>query len=149
MKTLIIYQSIHHGNTKKVAEVIASVLKADIKKPEQVDLKSLKDYDLIGFGSGIYAWRHHQSLFDLITRLPQFNNKPAFIFSTSGKGGISLHQKLKVSLIGKGFKILSEFACKGWDTFGPFAWFGGLNKGQPNEKDLEKAENFAKDLLKK
>ena len=64
MKTIIIYQSIHHGNTKKVAEAISKVLKAKLVKLHEVDVKSLKKYALFGFGSGIYAGKHHKFLLD-------------------------------------------------------------------------------------
>ena len=37
MKTLIIYKSIHLGNTKKIAETIAKVLDADLLQPGQLD----------------------------------------------------------------------------------------------------------------
>ena len=42
----------------------------------------------------------------------------------------------------KGCPVLGEFGCKGYDTFGPFRLVGGLAKGRPNERDLEKARAF-------
>jgi len=51
MKTLIICKSIHHGNTQKVAEVIADVLEAKLVKPEELDINTVAEYDLVGFGS--------------------------------------------------------------------------------------------------
>jgi flavodoxin len=51
MKALIICESVHHGNTKKVAEAFAGVLNATVKKPGEVDPAALAQYDLIGFGS--------------------------------------------------------------------------------------------------
>ena len=57
MKTLIIYKSIHLGSTKKIAESMAEILKADLKEPNEIDLSKIGKYDQIGFGSGIYsAW---------------------------------------------------------------------------------------------
>ena len=53
MKTLIICESVHHGNTKKIADAMAAVLNAEIKKPAEIDVGKLGEYDLIGFGSGI------------------------------------------------------------------------------------------------
>jgi flavodoxin len=63
---LIICQSIHHGNTLKVAKVLAEQLKAEIKKPSEVKSTDIKKYDLIGFGSGMYDRKHHISLFELV-----------------------------------------------------------------------------------
>ena len=81
MKTLIICHSSHHENTLQIAKVMADVLHADILTPEAVDPRTvLEHYDIIGFGSGIYAGRHHKSLFDLVNALPQ-QPKNVFIFN--------------------------------------------------------------------
>jgi flavodoxin len=152
MKTLIIYKSIHHQNTEKIAQIIAKILNADLSKPEKTKEKDLKDYDLIGFGSGIYAWKHHQSILNLVNNLNNKKknnkkNKKAFIFSTSGSGNTKInHQVLRKKLKEKGFKIKAEFNCKGWDTFGPLKLIGGINKQRPNKKDLDKARQFAEKL---
>jgi hypothetical protein len=66
---------------------------------------------LIGFGSGIYDSKHHQSLFALVDRLPQVTNKNAFVFSTCGVPAIGMtaeyvtknHAQLKEKLQAKGF----------------------------------------------
>jgi hypothetical protein len=50
--------------------------------------------------------------------------------------------------LAKGFDIIGAFSCPGWDTWGPLRIFGGICAGRPNKEDLEKARNFAKDLLK-
>lgn len=145
MKTLIIYESVHHRNTQKIAKAIAKVLNATLLKPNEVDINNLKEYDLIGFGSGIYAWRHHRSLLKLANKLPTLNKK-AFIFSTAGSLSPSNHNSLRKKLTKKYFKIIKEFSCKGFDTVGPLKLFGGINKGRPNEQDLENARAFAKTL---
>ena len=53
MKTAIIYVSIHHGNTKKVVDAIASEYEVDLIDAAQVEMANLAEYDLIGFASGI------------------------------------------------------------------------------------------------
>jgi flavodoxin len=153
MKTLIIYVSIHHGNTEKIAKAIASVLEADMSKPAEVDASYVCNYDLIGFGSGIYFGKHHPSLFSLVHRLPSQNGKGAFIFSTSGLRRIRLihdfNKPLRHSLLAKGFRILGEFNCRGWDTYPIWVKpFGGINKGKPGEKEVKEAELFALSLKK-
>ena len=65
MKCLIIVYSYHHGNTDKIARIMAEILNAPIKKPNEVDIKELKEYELIGFGSGIYSEKHHEEIFKL------------------------------------------------------------------------------------
>lgn len=46
MSALIIYHSIHHGNTEKIARAIAEVLKARLVKSDEADINTLSDYDL-------------------------------------------------------------------------------------------------------
>lgn len=150
MKTLIVYMSIHHSNTEKIAKAIAGILDAKLVKLNEVNINKLAEYDLIGFGSGIYFFKHHKSLLSLIDKLSLQKNKKAFIFSTRGIGPVwYYHRPLKRKLLKKDFEIIGEFSCRGFDTVGPFKIIGGISKGRPNEKDLENARKFAKDLLKK
>jgi flavodoxin len=149
MKTLIICASIHHQNTQKIAEAMAEVLNAFVIKPEEVKIEELNQYDLIGFGSGIYLWKQHRALLKLADSLPEMN-KNCFLFSTSGDKNQDIakwHKPLKDRLVKKGFKVLGDFNCLGWDTIGPLKLFGGMNKGRPDEKDLENAKEFAKKML--
>jgi flavodoxin len=87
MKSLLVVFSYHHKNTEKVAKVFAKVLDAQIKTPQQVDPEELQEYSLIGFGSGIYGAKHHETVIDLADKLPQVTNKKAIIFSTSALTG--------------------------------------------------------------
>lgn len=148
MKSIIVCISIHHGNTFKIAQKMAEVLRAEIKKPSEIKPKDLLSFDLIGFGSGIYAFRHHREILNLAKNLPDMQGKPVFIFSTSGaKNGIKYHSALRKILEKKNCKILDEFNCLGWDSFGPLKLIGGINKDRPNEKDLQEAKNFAQKLI--
>ena len=149
MKTLIICISMHHGNTKNIARTMAGAITADLLTPQQVDTDTLSKYDLIGFGSGIYFWKHHRALLNLVENLPVLNKK-AFIFSTRGIGPVWVyHQPLKKRLKEKGFDIIREFSCRGFDTAGPLKLIGGINKGKPDEKSLREVENFTKSLKNK
>ncbi|RLF79115.1 flavodoxin [Thermococci archaeon] len=147
MNALIIYVSIHHGNTEKVAKVMAKTLEAELTKPWGITPKELLNYDLIGFSSGIYWWRHHWALLKLVNNLPRMEGKKTFIFSTAGINIPFInHRKLRSALRKKGFEIVGEFSCRGWDTNGWLEKIGGINKGHPNEKDLENARRFAEKL---
>lgn len=42
--------------------------------------------------------------------------------------------------------MLGEFSCKGYDTFGPFKLVGGIAKGHPDERDLENARKFYREI---
>ncbi|MCK5476967.1 MAG: flavodoxin family protein [Candidatus Aenigmarchaeota archaeon] len=147
MKTLIIYCSVHHSNTKKIAKTMADILDADLLKPQEIKIDKLADYNLIGFGSGIYFGKHHDDLFDFVSKLPMQNNKKAFIFSTRGIMPVNIcHKLLKKQLSEKEFDVINEFSSKGFDTVGPFKLIGGINKNRPNDDDLENAKKFAENI---
>ena len=148
MNSLVILVSYHHKNTEKIAQVIAKTLGAEIKNPQQVDTQNVANYDLVGFGSGNYLGKPHKDLLQLADKLPQAAGKKAFIFSTSGREGTKFHKLLKEKLLSKGFTVVGEFNCAGFDTFGVLKIGGGLNKGRPNDDDLKQAEAFAQTLLK-
>jgi flavodoxin len=148
MKSLLILVSYHHKNTEKIAKVFAKVLDAQIIRPQEINPEVLQDYSLVGFGSGIYGDKHHQSILDLVDKLPQISNKKAFIFSTCTfkKDLEKNHSTLKEKLQSKGYTIVDEFNCKGRNTNSFSRFFGGLNRGRPNVEDLKNAETFAQNL---
>ena len=148
MKTLIVYTSVHHQNTEKVAEVMAAELEADLTPTGNAKPETLAAYDLIGFGSGIYFGKHHKTLLRFVETLPHVAQKQVFVFSTSGDGKMH-HAALREKLVNKGFVIVDEFCCRGWDTVGPLKLFGGINKGRPDENDLAGARAFAQGLKNK
>ena len=150
MKSLLVLFSYHQKNTEKIAKVFAKVLDAQIKTPKQINPDELQEYNLVGFGSGIYSDKHHKSLFDLADKIPQVTNRKAFIFSTSAMMGEDKvakdHSMLREKLQFKGYMIVDEFACKGFNTNSFLKYFGGMNKGRPNAEDLIHAEEFAQSL---
>lgn len=155
---ILIIFSYHHKSTEKIANVFAKVLDAQIKTPEQVLPDQLQEYYLIGFGSGIYGGKHHKLMLDLADKLPPVTNRKAFIFSTHGTPvrlmNASLlrekllkdHASLREKLRSKGYLIVDEFSCGGFNTNSFLKWFGGLNKGHPNAEDLNRSEIFAQNL---
>lgn len=152
MKSLLVLFSYHHNNTEKIANVFAKFLDAQIKTPQQINPEELQEYNLIGFGSGIYSAKHHKVLLDLADKLPQVTNRKSFTFSTSAIMGESKvakdHSTLREKLQSKGYLIVDEFSCKGFNTNSFLKLFGGMNKGRPNTEDLKHAEEFAQNLKK-
>jgi len=82
--------------------------------------------------------------------LPQVTDRKVFIFSTSailGKNKVAGdHSELRKKLELKGYVIVDEFACKGFNTNSFLKYLGGMNKGRPNAEDLKNAEEFALNL---
>jgi len=160
MKSLLVLFSYHHNNTEKIANVFVKVLDAQIKTPQQINPEELQEYSLVGFGSGIYGGKHHKLLLDLADKLPQVTNRKAFIFSTCGapmkfmeldkaeftRYVAKNHSPLREKLQSKGYMIVDEFSCAGFNTNSINKLFGGINKGRPNAEDLKHAEEFAQNL---
>ena len=143
---LIVYVSVSHANTAKIAHAIGDVLRADLREPELVDPATLGNYDIIGFGSGIFGSTHHPRLRGYIQSLPHVSGTPAFTFCTSGFGRSQSRPwqaSLDDVLRGKGFEVVGSFACRGYDTWLPLRLVGGINKGHPDASDLAQARVFA------
>ena len=56
------------------------------------------------------------------------------------------HSPLREKLQSKGYMIVDEFSCKGFNTNSFLKYFGGMNKGRPNAEDFKHAEEFAQNL---
>jgi len=139
---------------------MAKVLDAQVKPPKETRVDELKKYDLVGFGAGIDSGKHYRELLDFADALPQVTEKKAFIFSTCGapmkfmeldkteftKYVAKNHSALREKLRSKGYLIVDEFSCAGFNTNSFNKLFGGLNKGRPNAEDLKQAEEFAQNL---
>ena len=142
MKILIVVESKHCGNTRLVAEAMANAVPGTVL----TDTKGIKAYqqmafDLVGFGSGIYAGSFDKRIVKLVGDLCDRPGK-AFVFSTSGGGDERYNQKLIDLLEAKGQTVVGSFACKGLDKFFVLRLTGGVNKGCPTTEDLDRAAAF-------
>ncbi|WAC05717.1 MAG: hypothetical protein OS112_03565 [Methanoregula sp.] len=110
--------------------------------------KDLSQSNLIGFGSGIYFAKHHKELLMAIAALPALAGKNVFVFSTAGScaAWFLFHRAIKKEMAAKGGVLAGEFCCKGYDTYGLFGKFGGINKGHPDVRDICRAVTFAKKM---
>ena len=147
MKTLIIYKSIHMGNTKRIAQTMAKVLNADLFEPEEFDINKIGEYDVIGFGSGFYGDRYHQNILNFVDEIPTLVGKRVFLFATAGVINLEGRNIIRPDVEEKGAVIVGEFLCKGFNKNSFLKYFGGMNKGRPNEKDIRNAERFAKKII--
>lgn len=159
-KVLIILAASPAGSTARVAGAIAEELGARVAGPDQAEGVRAGDFALVGFGSGVFHGKHHASLLALADALPPALHAKAFLFSTcgiparfagpqaiaeyTGKNHAALREKLRA----KGYEIVGEFGCPGFNDNKFLKLFGGLNRGRPNAADLESARSFAKGLEK-
>jgi flavodoxin len=148
-RTLIICVSLAHGSTRRVADEIADELGARVVEPHDVSPAEVETYDVVGFGSGIYAMSFHHHLLDLVRELRPRRGASAFLFAT--RGGPSATTWLYMPAMNRllrstGFTVVGTFSCPGLDTSLPIPFVGGLNKGRPNAADLAAARAFAASL---
>ena len=64
MRTAIVYASVHHGNTEKLVKRIAEECQVNLIDAVKQPDADLSSYDMIGFASGIYFSRFHQSILE-------------------------------------------------------------------------------------
>lgn len=145
MKTAILYYSKHHENTKKLLDAIAKendVTLVDITTNPTIDLSN---YDRIGFASGIYYSKFQKSLLEYANKhMP--NNKKTFFIYTYGAEKKGYTNAIREAVSTHNAKILGEFGCFGFNTFGPFKLVGGIAKGHPDASDINNVLKFYKTL---
>lgn len=149
MSTLIVCRSWSHGNTAKVARAMAGMLGAEVIEPWAIEPRRVAEYDLVGFGSGIYALSFDHELRHFVASIRVAHDASAFVFATAGFGRVierPFRERFATLVEAAGYRIVGSFCCPGFDTWLPLRLVGGLNKGRPNEADLERARKFAHDL---
>ncbi len=149
MKILIIVKSKHNDNTMKIAEAMSEVAPATVIDLDYAKFYKLSEYDIVGFGSGIYYGKHAKELFGYIKPLCDKKNY-CFVFSTSGSKNYQKNNRALIKLLeSKNKTVLGDFGCLGQDKFFIFKLFGGLNKGRPNTEDFDAAQEFITEIINK
>lgn len=149
MKILAVVESKHLGNTERIAVAMAEAAPMTVTSIEDAPNYNFHDYDIVGFGSGIYYGKHDKKLMGFVNK---FCDKMAytFVFSTSGAGSYDKNNKALIDLLEKKNKIvLGSFGCKGLDKFFVFKLFGGTNKGHPDQEDMKNAQKFILGIIQK
>lgn len=146
MKTAILYYSHHHGNTRKLLKAIATqvddVTLIDVTAKREVDLSA---YDRIGLASGIYYASFAKQVLDFASlNLPVY--KDVFFIATSGVKLDSHLNAVRKLAESKHCKILGEYRCLGYCTYGPFKLVGGVSKKHPTDEEIQDAVEFVKSL---
>lgn len=149
MKILTVVESKHLENTLKIANAMSEAVPMTITSVDNAVKYDFKDYDIVGFGSGIYFGKHDERILKFVDGLSD-ENAYSFVFSTSGGADFEKNNKALIQLLEKKNKnVLGTFSCKGLDKFFILRLFGGTNKGRPNEQDLADAQRFILDITEK
>lgn len=145
-KAVIIYASMHHGNTRRLVEAIADkydIDKIDATKHQQSDLS---EYDLIGFASGVDFGKFYNSVENFLEcNLPK--GKQVFFLYTCAKINPRFTKNIKALALKKESVILGEYGCRGYNTYGPWKMIGGMNKNHPSEDEISNAVKFFESLF--
>lgn len=145
MKTVSCYYSCHHGNTLKVLQAMAEEGDVDLIDVTACENVQLENYDCIGFASGVYFGKFHEGVTAFARQyLPL--GKPVFFVCTYGAAKGNGFKKLTSIAGEKGCPVFGTFGCPGYDTFGPWKLVGGIAKGHPNARDLDKARAFYREI---
>ena len=146
-KTLILYRSPHHGNTKKLLDAIATAY------PDVTLAKAGEDsfdgdaYDVIGIASGVYAGKLHRTVRKALGGVNAKGRRAFAVYTCGDKEGSKYGERLTVLLESHGFVSQGFYWCIGHDSFGPLRLIGGVNKGRPNEDDIQGAVQFYQQII--
>ena len=139
MKIKVMYHS-SSGNTKKVAEAIASAVGVSAEAITE-NYTLTEPVDLLFIGDGIYAGKMNKLTKAFISTLDEPLVKNAAVFGTYG-GQDKVVTTIKELLENKGIHICTDtFACKGQ------AWLIG-NRNHPDKADIDNAIKFGNGIIK-
>lgn len=171
MKILITYHS-DTGNTEKVAKSMKEGLDEEgqdvsLMPAKDIDPSSLKTYDLVLLGTGIYGGGIGKSIKSFASQTTEFPSKFAYFCTHSSPNSYpKAFRRISKTLEKYNSTVIGVFDCIGANT--------GISKevrqkmlanmsneerkeaedyverikDRPNEEDLEKAKAFAKSLIK-
>ncbi len=147
MKTVIIYTSLHQGNTKRLVESLAhnNIDIIDILSNKDADIS---EYDCIGIASGIAYGKYYPQMLEYLSKkMPK--DKMVFFIHTAGDPKEKHNAAAKAIADNLGCKDMGTYYCKGFDTYGPWKLIGGINKNRPNSTDITNVQKFLMDILSK
>lgn len=148
MKTAILYESWHHGNTKKLCEAIKKEYNDVVLLNVKEDAIALEEYELIGIASGIAYGKFYKEI-EQVTKEKIPEGKNVFLMYTCGKLGQNVTKSIEKTLSSKKCNVLGTYGCTGYNTYGPLKLIGGMNKANPTEDELQGAVKFYDDIISK
>lgn len=146
MKTAIIYESYHHGNTKKICDAIGEKHEVTLIDARGT-IENLEEYDLIGVASGVAYGKFYKNVTEVTAnKLP--HGKNVFFIYTCGRVSKDYAEEVKKIALEKNCEVLGTYGCKGYDSYGPLKLIGGINKENPTEDEINAAIKFYEEILK-
>src|SRR5665647_3840136 len=145
MKVIVVYSS-KSGNTKKIADEIASELNCGLFKltsGDSIPNIDLDNYDLIFIGTGIHFGNPNEDIVGYFKMADLKKPKAIALFITWGGAGKTIQDvcvKLKALLESRGQRVFDDhFVCFGGWNF--------LRRGHPNDQDAKAARKWARKIV--
>lgn len=145
MKPIVVY-STRSGNTKKVAEAVASELNCLCHQiTSDSATVSIDEYDTVFIGTGIYKGQPHQDLLGYLQTMHPNGKKRFALFMTCFGWGKNVADKnvigtLKAALEANGQRMLdNHFSCFG-------GGLGFVRRGHPDAEELDLAKKWARKI---
>ena len=141
MKTILIYESTHHGNTKKLVDAVAKRYGIRTATVEEAAAMDLSAYDRIGIASGVAFGKFYEATERFMNNsLPK--GKDVFFLYTCGNDSGKYANSVSAKARARDCRVLGVYGCRGFDTFGPFKLIGGIAKGHPTQSEIDGAVEF-------
>lgn len=150
LRTIILYASRHHGNTKKLVDAIVEahpeVDTLDVKSLGKDECPDLSEYHLIGVATGIYYSEIDKDLARVLSGVLTPQDKVFGLMTYGGKNkwygkDIDGICRMKQAI------FMGVYGCLGFDTWGPFKIVGGVQKGHPSADEIQGAVDFYDKLV--
>lgn len=136
-KVAILYVSVHHKNTEKVVNHIASAIDADLIDLLKNRNPAIDQYEMIILASGIYFGSFHKALLEYM-KATSFEGKYIIVLYTCGIP-FRDYAESAVKILRENHAIyIAVFHCRGHDTYGLFGKIGGIAKKHPCQRDLDR-----------
>ena len=145
LRTVIVYRSKHHGNTKKLVDAIVTAYPEidtiDVGALGKNEYPDLSPYHVIIMASGIYYGNFDKDLLRVADHCLRDGDKVVGLMTYGGQAKFNGRDLDGVCRM-KFANLLCMYGCPGFDTYGPFKLVGGMNKGRPNQEDIDGAVAF-------
>jgi ferredoxin/flavodoxin len=148
MKGVICYYS-GSGNTKLACQYIAKNIKSinidlfNIVKSNTLDLKK---YEIVGFATFADFLAPPYLVQMFIEKLPQQQDKPAFVFNTYGSITGRTLRILDKWVTNKGFKVIAGHSLHTPESYPPMITKGMGFEHAPNRREMEDFNGFISNL---
>ncbi len=163
MKTLVTYMT-QTGNTKKIAEAIYDEITGDKDIRPIAEVSDLAEYDLAFIGFPVMQFDVPPNVKEFITNNTDGKNVAFFMTHAVPEGFEAIHSWTgSCTQAAAGANVLGTFDCQGElaqpvidmllkaddPQMKAFGEMGPATKGQPDDSRVQKAKDFAKDILSK